>query len=134
MARRTYAPEVKAQAAAALMTGQSVSKVAEEYDIPVGTVKGWRAALAKQEQPVPTQNQTEIGHLLLAYVRRNLEALEKQSEFFGDREWLKDQDASSLAVLHGVLTDKTVRILEAMSGGARRNQGGGHGGPREIEA
>lgn len=43
MAKKQYSPEVKAAVIAALLSGQSVSSVAEEYNIPKGTVKGWKS-------------------------------------------------------------------------------------------
>ncbi len=35
-------------------------------------------------------------------------------EFFRDEDWLYKQDASELTVLHGVVSDKTIRLLEAL--------------------
>jgi hypothetical protein len=43
--------------------------------------------------------------------------LQIQAEAFSDKQWLAKQDASDVAVLHGVMTDKAVRLLEAMSAG-----------------
>ena len=62
-----------------------------------------------------------VGELLIEYLRASIASLVMQTQVFGDREWLEQQDASSLAVLHGVQTDKVVRLLEAM------------GAPDEIE-
>ena len=114
--RRTYDPEVKAQVLAALLTGQGAEKVAQDYQIPVGTVRSWKAK-AKQPDGVATQKKEKIGALLLEYLAVSLATLKKQSEFFADETWLKKQDASSAAVLHGVLADKTVRLLEALAPG-----------------
>ncbi len=110
--------EIKAQVMAALLAGQSVSSAAREYKIPKGTVSGWRKeALVKMERSQvgedPTQKSVTIDDLLLDYVHVNLVTLRAQSEFFRDKEWLKQQPASELAVLHGVVADKTIRILEA---------------------
>lgn len=120
MARRSYSDETKAAAMSALLEGQSVSKVAKEYEIPKGTVSNWKKAAKKQveEEGVHgdrTQKKGEsIGELLYSYLETNLRTLTEQSEAFADREWLKEQSASEAAVLHGVLTDKTVRLLEAL--------------------
>lgn len=104
--------ELRAAVLAALLAGQSVSKVAQEYQLPKGTVSAWKKRLET------TQNATqkkEIGELLVEYLRTNLNTLRTQSEVFADKAWLKKQAAGELAVLHGVLTDKTVRLLEALS-------------------
>ena len=118
MARREYSDETKAQVMAALLAGQSVSAAARDYKIPKGTVSSWRKAALDRAtgsavESEATQKGTTLDDLLQGYVEANLETLREQSVFFRDGEWLKRQPASELAVLHGVLADKTVRILEA---------------------
>ncbi len=113
MARRQYDDETKAAAMAALLAGQSLNSVADEYQIPRGTVATWkrnaRAGVYEQDQP----QKKKIGDLLLAYVETNLIALEAQARAFSDETWLRNQPASEAAVLHGVMTDKAIRLLEA---------------------
>jgi transposase-like protein len=113
VARANYDDNVKAAAMAALLTGQGVDKVAEEYQIPPSTLRGWKSK-AKAQGHVPPQKKEAVGDLLVSYLETNLRTLKAQSEFFSDREWLKEQNAQELAVLHGVITDKTVRLLEAL--------------------
>lgn len=115
MARNSYSDETKAAAMAALLAGQSVGEVAREYKIPRGTVRSWKAKAESGGETVATQKKEEIGDLLVAYLETNLRTLRAQSEFFADREWLKEQNAQELAILHGVVTDKTVRLLEALN-------------------
>ena len=103
---------------AALLAGQSVSSVAREYDIPKGTVSGWKKKAAPYFSAVPEQNTTqkdEIGDLILQYLKETLRTLNKQAEFARTVEWLEKQPASELAVLHGVQMDKAIRLLEALS-------------------
>jgi len=90
------------------MAGQSVNSVAKEYKIPTSTVSRWKNGTDGIEKK-------EIGDLLLEYLRENLTTLQKQAVFFRDEKWLARQNAESVAVLHGVMTDKAVRLLEAMS-------------------
>ena len=118
MTQRSYSDETKAAAMAALLQGQSVSSVARDYQIPKGTVSNWKRQAADQAAGVrPERTQKErIGELLVEYLNTNLETLRVQAEHFADPEWLKKQGASELAVLHGVMTDKAVRLLEAMAG------------------
>jgi len=110
-----HSPETKAAAMAALLQGQSVSSVARDYDLPKGTVSGWRRQAREQAgvYPVATQKTAEIGELLTDYLRANLRALQAQAEVFARPDWLEKQTASDAAVLHGVMTDKAVRLLEA---------------------
>jgi len=115
MAHREYSDEIKAQVMASLLAGQSIGAVASEYKVPTGTVKSWKRQ-GKQFRPVDPQKKDEIGDLLLAYLRTMLRTLTIQAEHFGDKTWLNRQDASQLAVLHGVSTDKVIRLLEALEG------------------
>lgn len=107
-----YSEETKAAVMAALLTGQSISQVAREYNIPKGTVSNWKN---RHKGPKDGTQKKEIGDLLLAYLKANLEALTAQVQVFKDPVWLKAQVASDVAVLHGVMTDKAIRLLEAMS-------------------
>ena len=112
-----HSDETKAAAMAALLAGQSISSVAKEYKLPKGTVSDWKRKAAATVGGVgenPTQN-GEIGDRLLVYLQASLDALAAQARLFGDPTWLRTQDASQLAVLHGVQTDKAIRLLEAMS-------------------
>lgn len=128
MARREYSEETKAQVMAALLAGQSVNSAAREYQIPKGTISHWRntatgkvaesAAAADLSESDRTQKSASLDELLLSYVETNLVTLREQAEFFRDRQWLTRQQASELAVLHGVIADKTIRILEAYGGGS----------------
>jgi len=115
--RNSYDAETKAAVMAELLKGQAVSKVAADYDIPEGTVKGWKSKAkdALGADDVPTETAHEIGDLLLEYVRESLHTLRVQAQHFRDLDWLREQGAAEAATLHGVQTDKVVRILEAMS-------------------
>ena len=118
MANRGHSSETKAQVLAALLEGQSVSHVAAQYNIPEGTVKSWKSR--QKNEPVAsvaTEKKEEIGDLLIDYLRTSLQTLKVQAEHFGDKQWLNKQDASSLAVLHGVSMDKAIRLLEALEAG-----------------
>lgn len=101
---------------AALLAGQGVTDVAREYRIPEGTVKAWRARIAgslNESAPVVAKRE-QIGGLLIDYLHETITTLTLQQKTFRDREWLKAQSAADLAVLHGVLTDKAIRLLEAL--------------------
>lgn len=114
MGRNHYSEETKAQVMAALLAGQSVSQAAETYKVPRGTVAAWSAEM-NREQTDPNTKKERIGILLIEYLEANLETLKAQQQVFRDPTWLKQQSASEAAVLHGVLTDKAVRLLEALA-------------------
>jgi transposase-like protein len=102
----------RAAVLAALLTGQSISEVAAEYEIPEGTVKRWSAE-RNEVQLVDPEKKAQIGDLIAVLLERNLRTLTAQATLFADETWLRKQDASGVAVLYGVLMDKTVRILDA---------------------
>jgi transposase-like protein len=95
----------------ALLAGQAVGEVAATYNLPPSTVSRWKAQ-ARAE----AGRSADIGTLLLSYLAENLVTLQAQVVVFRDPAWLREQDASSVAVLHGVLTDKAIRLLEALEG------------------
>lgn len=117
MARRQYSDETRGAVMAALLAGQSITSVSKEYNIPKGTVSGWkhRADGVAQSATQKREVDPEIGDLLLDYIRASLRTLKTQVEHFGDKTWLANQDADQLAVLHGVQTDKVIRLLEALA-------------------
>ena len=112
-----YTPEVKASVMAALMSGQGVPEIAKEYEMPASTIRSWKSRQFQGASVayVATEKKEQVGDLLIEYLRANLETLRIQVQFFRTLEWLEKQPAADLAVLHGVMTDKAVRLLEALS-------------------
>lgn len=99
---------------AALLAGQSVSVVAEEYKIPVGTVKRWSAGAKEKLEPVRTQKKERISELIADNIEAALETTRAMLDVIKNPEWIKKQTASELGVLYGIIQDKTYRILEAL--------------------
>ena len=116
-----HSDETKAAVMAALLAGQGIHEVAREFHLDASTVSRWRAKLpAAQQQAAAAATAEreqgaadEFGQLLAGYLRSTLISLRAQTEHFGDPLWLKGQNAADLAVLHGVQTDKAIRLLEA---------------------
>lgn len=114
MERKQYSDQTKAAVMAALLAGQSVSQVASEYKIPESTLRSWKLR-HDDVASIGRKKREEIGELLLDYLRATLQTLRIQAEHFGDKAWLAKQEAQQLAVLHGVATDKAIRLLEALA-------------------
>ena len=104
-------PETKAAAMAALLAGQGVTEVAEAYRLPTSTVSRWKAT-ARLE----AGHSDDMGALLLEYLTENLRTLRAQAVAFRDPTWLREQSASEAGVMHGILCDKSIRLLEALEG------------------
>jgi transposase-like protein len=111
-----YPPEMRAAVLAALLAGQSVNAVATAYHLSRATVKAWRAAagFAEHSATVSQEKGEDLGGLVTAYLQESLITLQAQAKHFRDPAWLGKQPAAELAVLHGVLADKTLRILTAI--------------------
>lgn len=116
-----YTPEVKAAVMGELLTGQAVSKVADDYNIPIGTVKSWKSRQDNGESVaiVATQKKEQIGELLIDLLQDNIVTQRTILQTMQDVDYLKSQDASDLAVLFGVISDKAFRMLEAFERGTR---------------
>lgn len=104
----------RAAVVSALLEGQSVSQVARDYSVSRSSVIAWREAAGLHSTPVEPENRDEIGALVAGVLRANLVAVQVLAERTGDEEWFRKQSAADIAVLSGVLTDKAVRILEAL--------------------
>jgi len=120
-----YSPEIKAAVLTALLTGQSISHVAKEYKIPVGTVKSWKSREINsnpQIQPVATEkNSTTLGEMILGLMEKEITAMQAIATAVMNPEWLKEQSAESVAVLYGVMSDKLFKKIEAIEQSNQRN-------------
>ena len=110
-----HSDQTKAAVLAALLQGQSISSVARDYDIPKGTVSGWKRQAGIDAIPVATQKQIDLGEFVVAYLTEALTTIRAQAVQFRDPAWLAQQPAADAAVLHGVMVDKAIRLLEALS-------------------
>lgn len=113
--RREYDEATKGAVMSALLAGQSVSEVADKYRIPAGTVKSWKNR--QKDTPVATvatEKRQRIGDLILEGLEAQLTATKAMADVFADKDWIKKQTASEIAILFGVISDKTYRILEAL--------------------
>lgn len=115
--RNEYSDTTKAAVMAALLAGQGVEELSKQYSIPAATLRSWKSKQFNSGgvATVATQKKEKIGELLIEYLSASLTTLKAQVEFFKNEEWLEKQDASAVATLHGVTTDKAIRLLEALS-------------------
>lgn len=113
---------IKAAAFAALLAGQSISSVAEQYNIPRGTVANWASKARHPERHPDSEDarimkRERIGELILDNLEAMLETTKEMVNVVKDREWLTRYSPSEVAVLFGVISDKTYRILQALPDG-----------------
>lgn len=99
---------------ASLLAGQGVAEVASQYNLDISVVSRWRSAMPDDQlQVIASKKGDQIETLLFEYLTATLTTLKSQSEVVGEREYIIKQPADSLAVLHGVMADKSIRLLEA---------------------
>ncbi len=110
-----YSDDVRAQVLAAVAMGTPVLQIAREFHITPVTVRNWRRAAGLDGLPlVNREKRSDLGELIGEYLRTGLEALTAQARVATDPEWIKKQPADQLAIFHGVLADKLVRVLAAL--------------------
>lgn len=99
----------------ALLAGQGVSETARALNLPKATVSRIKSEISRERlEQVGTDREERLIDLVMDYVSTNLRTLKAQSIEVGRADYIKNQSASEIAVLHGVLADKTVRILAAL--------------------
>lgn len=114
--RREYDEATKAAVMAALLAGQGVAEVAEKYKINPATIRSWKSRQQNGETvaTVATEKRQRIGDLILEGLEAQLMATKAMADVFADKDWIRKQEASQIAILFGVISDKTYRILEAL--------------------
>jgi transposase len=105
------APEIKAKAIALLLDGNNAVFVSKETGVSQATIRKW----SRETPEVGEATADRIRNLIVQNLETSMGATAAIAEHVKDKEWLMQQDAQQLAVLYGVMTDKSVRILEAMS-------------------
>lgn len=55
-----------------------------------------------------------IGALMMEYLEASLNALAAQAYVTSDPNYIVKQPADQLAILHGVIADKSIRLVEAL--------------------
>jgi transposase-like protein len=113
--KKKYSEETRAAVMASLLAGQSVTQAADAHGVPRGTVAHWSASLRDTKRNVSDDNKERIGDLLVEYLTEALQTMKEQVKIARDEKWLKQQEASQFAVLHGVISDKATKILEALT-------------------
>jgi transposase len=132
--RTTYDDHIKASVSTGLAAGLSASDIAAQCNIPAGTIRSWKSrGIDAAADALGRETRRRAGELLAGYLADALAVLRNQLEVFCDQAWLEKQRASELALLHGTIADKTIRLLEALDAG-RRYEAPDDGGAGAHEA
>lgn len=117
MRGRKHPDETKAKVLAALLAGAGVVEIARELNLPHSTVTDYKSALPEDKIGELRQKKgARLDDLVYDYLIQNLETLRAQSKAVSDEGYIHKQPAGELATLHGVMADKTIRLLEVATG------------------
>ena len=139
---KTYTEQFKGQAIAGVAGGMSLRGAAVKFAVPITTLRGWvkggDSPLARSD---PQTKQNIYDHIIAA-AESGLATYEAILTATRDPALIKGQNARDLAILLGVIADKSVKVGAALERGedlreaerraqAGRQQPGGAGDPDE---
>lgn len=112
---KAHSEQVRAEVVAALLAGQGVREVSRQYNIPRSTVSRLKNSLSEQELgQIGTEKRDRISTLVENHLTESLKAATALAQKVTTNEsWFTKQNAADIGVLYGILTDKSIRILEA---------------------
>jgi Homeodomain-like domain-containing protein len=114
---RPHPESKRARAIAALLLGAGVMEVARELNLPESSIRNWKRTLTPEQiAEVNAKKGQRLDDLVFDYLQENLTTLRAQSKLLRDAAYVAQQPASEMATLHGVMADKTIRLLEAVAG------------------
>lgn len=132
MRGRAHSDDTKAKVIAALLAGAGVVEIARELNLPHNTVSNYKSELPTGKlDEIRQKKGARIDDLVYDYLVQNLETLRAQSKAVSDESYINKQPASEMATLHGVIADKTVRLLEVTTNPNITNRQLEPGTPRE---
>lgn len=105
-----HPPELRARVVAEVVAGDSIRAVAKRWGIPYPTAQAWW----REDRPTDTtdaRTQRRMVDQLYDTAFDCLDAVRATAGLFQDPAWTRAQTAEGLAVLVGVLSDRTVRML-----------------------
>ena len=109
--------DTQAKVMAALLVGAGVVEIARELNLPHQTVSDIKRTIPEDKLGEIRQKKGErIDDLVYDYLVQNLETLRAQAKAVSSESYIQKQPAGELATLHGVMADKTVRLLEVTTG------------------
>lgn len=105
--------ERKMHAIQMFLSGSSVTAIAKELACDIRTVFKY---ISETRAQVLAEKRGYFDELVSGLLEQNLEALQTTAGLFADREFLETTSADkihALAVLHGILSDKTYILIGA---------------------
>lgn len=109
-----HSPETKAAALAAVLGGESMSSVSKRTGIGRNTLQRWRVEMGGNGSLIAQQKKEAIGQQLYGLLEEYIAYLRFEVRATQDQAWIRKQRAHELAIYHGVIADKSVRLAAAL--------------------
>jgi transposase-like protein len=123
---KRYDAATIAAAVAALRAGEGVAAVARTLDIPESTVRTWGAQHGLDFEEIRAEKKQALEELIAEYMTEGFKTLIAQVQALRDPTYLKQYSPENVAMSHGIMADKLIRVLEAHAAAqpAETNPGG----------
>lgn len=105
-----HSQETRDAVLAALLAGDSASRVSRELRVARTTVLTWRDQAGIGATPVRPERREAINARVVDLLDQILATLRAQAAAFDDPAWLKEHPPSEAATLWGVLADKAIYL------------------------
>lgn len=113
----------KATVVSALILGMGVNEAARKFKVPEPTVSRWNTAIVQEgTNQNESVKQFRFENLVAEALEEQLLAMKHIAKQAQDAKYTINQGASELAVLFGVIADKSLAILGAAERAAQRPQ------------
>jgi transposase-like protein len=107
--------EKRAAVLAALLEGQAVTKIADDYKLSHATVSRLRKELPVEKlNEVAHKKELDIASSIAGMLDSSFKAIQNVLRLTENADWITKQNASDLATFMGVTADKCFRVLEAI--------------------
>lgn len=106
--------ETKARAVGLMIAGSPYIEVTKTTGVPKTTLQHWFAEIGPEQYTKAREGQKSLVDLIEELARENFTTLIEQSKLARNAEWFNRQNAADIAVLQGVMTDKTVRVVQQL--------------------
>jgi len=108
--------EVKQAIAADLIAGEKPIDIANARNVSLSTISRVKKKYLSPEMlsKMEAAKADILGDLMILSLESGIEATVRIAEVTKDRGWLTTQTAGDLGKMYGIISDKTVRVAEAM--------------------
>jgi transposase len=112
MRGRATAKDLKAQAIAALIAGESPTDVANRFKVPRTSVRNWKLALGPEKLAEVSRNSTgRLDELICDYLEELFRSLSAQAQRVQEPGYLEKQSAAGIAALYDTMSDRALLMM-----------------------